>query len=106
MTSSGPTLVERGGATSSGAGNGCITVMPVRGGGNDCWGNAKSVSSPVSLLIGGRRLRTASVSALDNEVDGASFVAGRASGWSVPSLKRKRKPSSSSEVFSWTIVEG
>src|SRR5678816_490746 len=99
MTSSGPTVGELGGTTSFVAGKGCITVMPVRGGGNDCWRKAKSVSSPVSLLIGGRRLRTASVSALDNEVDGARFVVGRTSGWSVPSLKRKRSPSSSSEVF-------
>src|SRR4029079_3754210 len=99
MTSSGPTVDEGGGTTSFAAGNCCITVRPVRGGGNDCWRNAKSVSSLVSLLIGGRRVRPASVSALDNEVDGARFVAGRTSGWSAPSLKRKRRPSSSSEVF-------
>ena len=82
------------------AGNGCITVMPARGGGNDCLLHAKSVSSLVAVVIGGSRLRTASVSALDNNVAGTELVTGRTSGCSAPSVKRKRRPSSSSPAES------
>src|SRR6185369_2181164 len=98
-----PAEVESEGVVSLAAGNGCMTVTPVRGGGNDCARNAKSVSSLVSLLIGGRRFRTASVSAVDSEVAGAGVVAGRVSGCSGPSLNRKRRPSSSSDVSCFDV---
>ena len=84
MTSSVPAAVESELSISFAAGNGCMTVTPVRGGGNDCSRNANSVSSLDSVLIGGSRLRTASVSACDNVVVGARLVAGRSSGCSVP----------------------
>src|ERR1044071_8510915 len=81
-----------------------MTVTPVRGGGNDSPRNAKSVSSLVSLLIGGRRLRTASVSTVVSEVAGGCVVVGRFSGCAVPSLNRKRRPSSSSEVSCFIVA--
>ena len=80
MTSSVLAEVISGGESSFAAGNGCMTVRPVRGRGNDGVRSTKSVSSLDSLLIGGSRLRTASVSMADNEVAGAGVVGGRTSG--------------------------
>src|SRR2546421_650883 len=74
------------------AGNGCLIVSPVRGGGRDFSRNAKSASSLGSMFRGGRRRRIACVCVSDRRVAGATLFTVRASGWSGAWLRRKRSP--------------